>query len=145
MDTHEKAELLNLTTKIVTAYVTKNPVGIAELCDLIASVSQNLATVRTEGVTPKLEPAVPIKKSATRAHITCLEDGTKLKMIKRHLRIAHQMTPEAYREKWGLAADYPMVAPDYAAVRSKLAKQIGLGTQGRGRKAKQSDRDVKRR
>ena len=136
MDTHEKAELLNLTTKIVTAYATKNPVGIAELRDLIASVSQNLATVRTEGVTPKLEPAVPIKKSVTRAHITCLEDGTKHKMIKRHLRIAHRMTPEAYREKWGLATDYPMTAADYSAVRNKLAKQIGLGKQGRGRNRK---------
>ncbi len=134
MDTHEKTELLNLTTKIVTAYATSNPVGIAELRDLIASVSQSLATVGTEGVTPKLEPAVPIKKSVTRAHIACLEDGTKHKMIKRHLKTAHQTTPEEYREKWGLRFDYPMVAPDYAAVRSKLAKQIGLGTRGQVKK-----------
>ncbi len=133
MDTHEKAELLDLTTKIVTAYVTKNPVGIAELRDLIASVSHGLATVE-EQITPKLKPAVPIKRSVTRAHIACLEDGTKHKMIKRHLRLAHRMTPEEYREKWGLAADYPMVASDYSAVRSKLAKQIGLGTRGQVKK-----------
>ena len=136
MDTHEKAELLNLTTKIVTAYVTKNPVGIAELRDLIASVSQNLATVRTEGVTPKLKPAVPIKRSVTRAHIACLEDGTKHKIMKRHLKTAHQMIPKEYREKWGLAADYPMVAPNYSAQRSKLAKQIGLGIQAKGTRRK---------
>ncbi len=136
MDMQAKTELLNLTTKIVTAYATKNPVGIAELPDLIASVSQSLATVGTEEVIPKLKPAVPIKRSVTRAHIACLEDGTKHKMIKRHLRIAHRMTPEAYREKWGLAADYPMTAADYSAVRSKLAKQIGLGKQARGRKGK---------
>ncbi len=127
MDTQEKTEILNLTTKIVTAYATKNPVGIAELPDLITGVCHGLATVE-EQVTLKLKPAVPIKRSVTRAHVTCLEDGTKFKMIKRHLRIAHQMTPKAYREKWGLAADYPMTAPDYAAVRSKLAKRIGLGT-----------------
>ncbi len=135
MDTHEKTELLNLTTKIVTAYATKNPVGTGELCNLITGVSQKLATVE-EPVTQKLKPAVPIKRSVTRAHIACLEDGTKHKMIKRHLRIAHRMTPEAYREKWGLAADYPMTAADYSAVRSKLAKQIGLGKQARGRKAR---------
>ncbi len=153
MDTQEKTEILNLTTKIVTAYATKNPVGIAELPDLITGVCHGLATVE-EQVAPKLKPAVPIKRSVTRAHVTCLEDGTKFKMIKRHLRIAHQtlcledgtkfkmikrhlriahqMTPKAYREKWGLAADYPMTAPDYAAVRSKLAKKIGLGKQARG-------------
>ncbi len=135
MDTHEKTELLNLTTKIVTAYATKNPVGIAKLRDLIAGVSHGLATVE-EQVTQKLKPAVPIKRSVTRAHIACLEDGTKHKMIKRHLKTAHRMTPDEYREKWGLAADYPMVAPDYSAQRSKLAKQIGLGKQARGRKGK---------
>ena len=135
MDTHEKTELLNLTTKIVSAYVTKNPVAVADLRNLIAGVCHSLATVE-EHVTPKLKPAVPIKKSVTRAHIACLEDGTKHKMIKRHLKTAHQMTPEAYRKKWGLAGDYPMTAPNYSVVRSKLAKQIGLGTQGRGRKRK---------
>ena len=136
MDTHEKAELLNLTTKIVTAHATKNPVAVADLLDLIAGVGHSLATVGTEEVTPKLKPAVPIKRSVTRAHIACLEDGTKHKMIKRHLKTAHQTTPEEYREKWGLAADYPMVAPDYSVKRSKLAKQLGLGTQAKGRPRK---------
>ncbi len=134
MDTHEKAELLNLTTKIVTAYATKNPVAVAELPELIAGVCRSLATV--EEVTPKLEPAVPIKKSITKAHVTCLEDGTNHRMIKRHLRVAHQMTPEEYREKWGLRFDYPMVAPDYSVQRSKLATQIGLGTREQVKKRK---------
>ncbi len=102
---------------------------------MISGVCHGLATVE-EPVTPNLEPAVPVKKSITRAHVTCLEDGTKHKMIKRHLKTAHRMTPDEYREKWGLAADYPMVAPDYSAQRSKLAKQIGLGKQARGRKGK---------
>jgi predicted transcriptional regulator len=128
MDTHEKTELLNLTTKIVTAYATKNPVAVADLRDLIAGVSHGLATVGTEGVTPKLEPAVPIKKSVTRAHIVCLEDGLKHKLMKRHLKTAHQMIPDEYRAKWGLAANYPMTAPDYSVQRSKLAKKSGLGT-----------------
>ena len=136
MDTHEKTEHFNLTTKIVTAYTTKNPVAVADLRDLIAGDSQSLAMVGTEEVTSTLKPAVPIKRSVTRAHIACLEDGTKHKVIKRHLRIAHRMTPEAYREKWGLATDYPMTAADYSAVRNKLAKQIGLGKQGRGRNRK---------
>ena len=135
MDTHEKTELLHLTTKIVSAYATKNPVAIADLPDLITGVCHGLATVE-EQVTPNLEPAVPIKKSITKAHVTCLEDGTKYKMIKRHLKTAHQMTPEEYREKWGLRFDYPMTAPNYSVVRSKLAKQIGLGTQGHSRKRK---------
>ncbi len=135
MDTHEKAELLNLTTKIVTAYATKNPVGVADLPNLIAGVCHGLETVDVP-VTPKLKPAVPIKKSVTRAHVTCLEDGTKHKVIKRHLKVAHQMTPEAYREKWGLAGGYPMVASDYSAVRSKIAKKIGLGKQVKGKKRK---------
>ena len=135
MDMQAKTELLNLTTKIVTAYATKNPVGIAELPDLITGVCHGLATV-DELVKPKLEPAVPVKNSVTRAHVICLEDGTKYKMIKRHLKVAHRMTPEEYREKWGLRSDYPMIAPDYSIHRSKLAKQIGLGTQAKGRPRK---------
>ena len=135
MDTHEKTELLHLTTKIVSAYATKNPVAIADLPDLIAGVCHGLATAE-EQITPRVEPAVPIKKSITKAHVTCLEDGTKYKMIKRHLKTAHRMTPEEYRAKWGLRSDYPMTAPDYSVHRSKLAKKIGLGTQGHGRKRK---------
>ena len=125
--------LLQLTTKIVSAYITKNPVAGADLRDLFAGICHSLATVE-EQVTPKLEPAVAVKKSVTPAHIICLEDGTQHVMLKPHLRIAHQMTPEEYREKWGLHSDYPMTAPNYSLVRSKLAKQIGLGTQGPGRK-----------
>ncbi len=136
MKMSKKTELLHLTTKIVSAYVTKNPVAVAELRNLIASVSQNLATVGTEGVTPKRKPAVPVKESVTLAHIICLEDGTQHKMIKRHLRTAHQMTPEEYREKWGLRLDSPMVAPSYSVVRSKLAKQLGLGKRGQVKKRK---------
>ena len=139
MDTHEKTELLNLTTKIVAAYATKNSVAVADLPELIAGVGHSLATVE-EPVTPKLKPAVPIKRSVTKAHVTCLEDGTKHKMIKRHLKTAHQTTPEEYRKKWDLGSDYPMVAPDYAAVRSKLAKQIGLGTRGQVKKRKPKNR-----
>jgi predicted transcriptional regulator len=141
MKMSKKTELLhlNLTTKIVTAYATKNPVAIADLPDLIAGVCHGLATAE-EQITPRVEPAVPIKKSITKAHVTCLEDGTKYKMIKRHLKTAHQMTPEEYREKWGLRFDYPMVAPDYSAVRSKLAKKIGLGTQAKGRPRKPKKR-----
>ncbi len=131
----EKTELLHLTTKIVSVYVTKNLVAVADVRDLIAGVYHSLATAE-EQVTPRLEPAVPVKKSVTPAHIICLEDGTRQLMLKRHLRIVHQMTPEEYREKWGLYADYPMTAPNYSVVRSKLAKQIGLGTKGRGRKRK---------
>ena len=136
MKMSKKTELLHLTTKIVSAYVTKNPVAVAELRNLIASVSQNLATVGTKGVTPKRKPAVPVKESVTLAHIICLEDGTQHKMMRQHLRIAHQMTPEEYREKWGLPSDYPMTASDYSAVRSKLAKQLGLGARGRVKKRK---------
>ena len=141
MKMSKKTELLhlNLTTKIVTAYATKNPVAIADLPDLISGVCHGLATAE-EPVKPKAEPAVPLKKSVTKSQIICLEDGTKHKMMKQHLRIAHQMTPEEYREKWGLAADYPMTAPDYSVHRSKLAKQIGLGTQAKGRPRKPKKR-----
>ena len=137
MKMSKKTELLHLTltTKIVSAYVTKTPVAVADLPDLIADVCHSLATAE-EPVMPKLEPAVPVKNSVTRAHVICLEDGTQHMMLKRHLRIAHQMTPEEYREKWGLAADYPMTAPDYSAVRSELAKRLGLGTRWQAKKRK---------
>ena len=139
MDTHEKTEHLNLTTRIVSAYVTKNPVAVADLRHLIAGVYHSLATAE-EQVTPRLKPAVPVKKSVTPAHIICLEDGTKHKTIKRHLRTAHQMTPEEYREKWGLGSDYSMVAPDYSVQRSKIAKKLGLGTRGQVKKRKPKNR-----
>ncbi len=135
MKMSKKAELLHLATKIVIAYVTKNPVAVADLPDLITGVCHSLSMVE-EQATPKVKPAVPVKKSVTLAHIICLEDGTKHMMLKRHLRIAHQMTPEEYREKWRLHSDYPMTAPDYSSVRSKLAKQLGLGIRGQVKKWK---------
>ncbi len=137
MKMSKKTELLhlNLTTKIVTAYATKNLVAIADLPDLISGVCHSLATAE-EQVAPKLEPAVPVKNSVTRAHVICLEDGTQHMMLKRHLKVAHQMTPEEYREKWGLHSDYPMTAPDYSAVRSVLAKRLGLGTRWQAKKRK---------
>jgi len=106
---------------------------MTDLPQLIRDVYQTLSSVGS-GEDPAAErptPAVPVKKSVTPDHIVCLEDGKKLKMLKRHLKTAYNMTPEEYRERWGLAPDYPMVAPNYAKQRSRLAKQIGLGTRAR--------------
>ena len=126
-------ELLSLTTQIVSAHVSNNSVALPDLPNLIAQVYKTLSGVGTE--TPpapeRPQPAVPIKKSVTPEYIVCLEDGKELKMLKRHLKTAYNMTPEEYRERWGLPQDYPMVAPNYAKQRSKLAKQIGLGTKAR--------------
>lgn len=126
-------ELLSLTTEIVAAHVSNNTVGIHDLPALIEQVYRTLSNVGTEPVvqSEKPQPAVPIKKSVTPEYIICLEDGKKLKMLKRHLKTAYNMTPEEYRDRWALPADYPMVAPNYAKQRSKLAKQIGLGTRAR--------------
>ena len=99
----------------------------ADLPRLIATVHETLATVGPEEAAPRPEPAVSIKQSVKPEYIVCLDDGKKLKMLKRHLRSAYNMSPDEYRQKWGLPADYPMVAPKYAALRSKLAKKIGLG------------------
>jgi predicted transcriptional regulator len=126
-------ELLALTTNIVAAHVSNNSVAPTELPGLIEQVYRSLATVGTDPI-PTAErptPAVPIKKSVTPDYIVCLEDGKKLKMLKRHLKTAYNMTPEEYRDRWSLPADYPMVAPNYAKQRSRLAKQIGLGTRPR--------------
>jgi predicted transcriptional regulator len=126
-------ELLALTTNIVAAHVSNNSVAPAELPGLIEQVYRSLASVGSDPV-PTAErptPAVPIKKSVTPDYIVCLEDGKKLKMLKRHLKTAYNMTPEEYRDRWALPADYPMVAPNYAKQRSRLAKQIGLGTRPR--------------
>lgn len=126
-------ELLTLTTQIVSAHVGHNAVDLSDLPTLIEQVYRTLSNVGSEPA-PQMErpqPAVPIKKSVTPEYIICLEDGKQLKMLKRHLKTAYNMTPEEYRERWGLAADYPMVAPNYAKQRSKLAKQIGLGTRAR--------------
>ena len=127
---------IELTAEIVSAYVSNNTVPAAEIPALIHQVYVALARVSSgSGDAPAepLKPAVSVKKSLTPEHIVCLEDGKKFKSLKRHLRTQYNMTPEQYREKWGLSADYPMVAPNYAAARSQLAKQMGLGQQRRRR------------
>jgi predicted transcriptional regulator len=130
-------EILSLTTNIVSAHVANNPVAVNDLPQLIREVYQTLSSVGGDGEreVERPTPAVPLKKSVTPDYIVCLEDGKKLKMLKRHLKTAYNMTPEEYRERWGLAPDYPMVAPNYAKQRSKLAKQIGLGTRARRKRA----------
>jgi predicted transcriptional regulator len=129
----EKAELLALTTDIVASHVANNRVETNALPDLIRQVFATLASIGAGEAAPaeRPEPAVPIKKSVTPDYIICLEDGKKLKMLKRHLQTAYNMTPEQYRERWGLPPDYPMVAPNYALQRRELAKKIGLGTSRR--------------
>ncbi len=127
-----RADILGLTSTIVSAQVSNNKVAIIDLAQLISSVHQTLTDLG-EGLPSPLEPAVPIKKSVTLDYLICLDDGKKLKMLKRHLRTAYGMSPDDYRAKWGLPSDYPMVAPKYARLRSKMAKAIGLGTKGRGK------------
>jgi predicted transcriptional regulator len=129
----DNIELLALTTDIVASHVANNTVTIAELPQLIKQVYSSLAAVGFPAVASheRPQPAVPIKKSVTPDYIICLEDGKKLKMLKRHLKTRYGMSPEEYRERWGLAADYPMVAPNYAEQRRELAKKIGLGTRRR--------------
>jgi len=128
---------IDQTASIVSAYLTKNAVPADEIPALIGRVHAALMRVSSglgDQGGDSLKPAVPVKKSITAEHIVCLEDGKKFKSLKRHLRTQCNMTPEQYREKWGLPFDYPMVAPNYAAARSKLAKQMGLGQQRRRRK-----------
>jgi len=126
-------EILELTTSIVAAHVSNNVVAVQDLPKLIREVYTSLSQVQQGGQESQERPtpAVPIKKSVTPDYIICLEDGKKLKMLKRHLKTVYDMTPEEYREKWGLPSDYPMVAPNYAKQRSRLAKEIGLGTRAR--------------
>ena len=129
-------DLLSLTSDIVSAHVSNNIVALADLSTLIEHVyktlSQVSAGISVNGLSSeKPQPAVPVKKSVTPDYIVCLEDGKKLKMLKRHLKTSYNLSPEEYRERWGLPPEYPMVAPNYAKQRSKLAKQIGLGTRGR--------------
>ncbi|MCI4680884.1 MucR family transcriptional regulator [Rhodoblastus acidophilus] len=129
---------IELAAVIISAYVSKNAVPPADLPGLIAEVHGALVRI-SAGADPVVaeapKPAVPIKKSVFPDFIVCLEDGKKFKSLKRHLSTDHDMTPEQYREKWGLAPDYPMVAPNYAAQRSALAKSMGLGQQRRGKAA----------
>ena len=117
---------LELVSKIVSAYVSRNSLPPGELPQLIRTVHEALKTPE-QVAAARPEPAVPIKKSVHPDYVICLEDGMKLKMLKRHLRASYDMSPDEYRQRWGLPADYPMVAPKYAAVRSALAKKIGLG------------------
>ena len=130
----DNAGMLELTAQIVSAHVSNNSVSPDVLSNLIQEVYRTLSNVGKEVVVPdKQQPAVPIKKSVFPDHIVCLEDGKKLKMLKRHLKTSYNMTPEQYRDKWQLPPDYPMVAPNYAKHRSTLAKKIGLGTKPRAR------------
>ena len=126
-DDKPTAELLEHTTRIVAAQVANNPIAVTDVPGLISTVHQALATLGPEEAAPRPEPAVSIKQSVKPEYIVCLDDGKKLKMLKRHLRTAYNMTPAEYRERWGLPRDYPMVAPNYAKQRSALAKKIGLG------------------
>ncbi|BAQ18027.1 MucR family transcriptional regulator [Methyloceanibacter caenitepidi] len=130
----EKDELVELTAEIVSAYVSNNTVVATDLPALINNVFDALKKASSTGAQPakeELRPAVPIKKSVTSEYIICLEDGKKFKSLKRHLRTHYDLSPEEYREKWGLPHDYPMVAPNYAAARSDLAKRMGLGQRRR--------------
>ncbi len=128
--------VLEFAAQIVSAHVSNNSVQASALPDLIQQVYKALTSVGTEPApAEKLEPAVPLKKSVFADYIICLEDGKKLKMLKRHLMTSYGMTPEAYRERWGLPSNYPMVAPSYAERRSALAKSIGLGRKPSGASA----------
>src|SRR6201996_6495228 len=126
-------DLLTLTTEIVAAHVSNNTVALGDLPQLINQVYSSLANIGSlpAPTTTRPQPAVSVKKSVHPDYIICLEDGKKLKMLKRHLKTSYNMTPEEYRERWALPPDYPMVAPNYAMQRSKLAKEIGLGTRAR--------------
>jgi predicted transcriptional regulator len=131
MDEAEKTNLVGLTADIVSAYVSNNEVGREDLAGVIADVHEALSRASQRaggGDREELKPAIALKKSVTPDYIICLEDGKKFKSLKRHLRTHYNLSPEEYREKCGLPHDYPMVAPNYAAARSQLAKQMGLGT-----------------
>ncbi len=126
----DRDELLQMTADIVSAYVSNNSIASAQIPELISTIFNSLDVLREDETIEEeepLKPAVPIRKSIGDDYIICLEDGKKLKMLKRHLRTTYNLTPEEYRAKWGLPSDYPMVAPDYAKQRSQFAKKIGLG------------------
>jgi len=130
----ENANLLEMTADMFSAYVSNNTVSPDGVAALIGSIHATMTQLSTGAVEPEpenKEPAVPIRKSITPDYLICLEDGRKFKSLKRHLRTKYDMSPEEYRSKWGLAKDYPMVAPNYAKARSDLAKQMGLGQGGR--------------
>lgn len=131
MEDMAKHDLVELTAEIVSAYVSNNTVVASDLPVLISDIHQALSRA-TSNAAPmereELRPAIAVKRSVTPDYIICLEDGKKFKSLKRHLRTHYNLSPEEYREKWGLPHDYPMVAPNYAAARSELAKKMGLGT-----------------
>ncbi len=129
-DKISELEIVNMTVDITSAYVSNKSVELDQLPEVIRNVYNTLKSLDEKKETQSLasrKPAISIRRSITPDYIVCLEDGKKLKMLKRHLRAAYGMTPDEYRARWGLAADYPMVAPNYAITRSKFAKQIGLG------------------
>jgi predicted transcriptional regulator len=125
--------LTALAAQIAASYVGHHDVAVNDLPPLIATIYQALANASqgSSASENRREPAVPVRRSVSADYIVCLEDGKKLKMLKRHLKTSYDLTPEQYRQRWGLSADYPMVAPNYAKQRSRLAKQIGLGTSAR--------------
>lgn len=126
-----KLQILELTTEIVAAHLSKTSMGASDIPPFISDVYQTLASVDNKAEPQeKLQPAVPVNRSIQDDYLICLEDGKKLKMLKRHLKTAYNMSPQDYREKWNLSPDYPMVAPNYATKRSNLAKEIGLGKRG---------------
>ncbi len=142
-DKTSRDDLLRMAVDVVAAYVSKNPLSAGQIPEVIHTVYASLSSLENgapEAKAEALKPAVSIRKSVTADYIVCLEDGKKLKMLKRHLRTTYNMTPDEYRAKWGLAADYPMVAPNYAAQRSEFAKKIGLG-----RKASETEEKPARR
>lgn len=136
-ETNGNASTMELMADIVSAYVSNNTIAPGELTQLMSDVHFALLRVAgmpAEGLSEAPKPAIAVKKSVTPEYIVCLEDGKKFKSLKRHLRTQYNMSPEDYREKWGLPADYPMVAPNYAQARSQLAKKMGLGQQRRKRR-----------
>jgi predicted transcriptional regulator len=136
-DNSSESSYIGLTANIVSAYVSNNSVPSSEIPNLISQIHSALKRVsggQVAAPAEPLKPAVPIKRSITPDYLVCLEDGKKFKSLKRHLRTQYNMTPDQYREKWGLPPDYSMVAPNYAAARSQLAKQMGLGQQRRRRR-----------
>jgi len=135
VDEAKKNGVLAMVTEIVSAHLSNNTVPVADIPKLIHEVYGALTALGQVPVksAERAEPAVSVKKSVTADYIVCLEDGKKLKMLKRHLRSTYNMTPDEYRHRWGLPADYPMVAPNYAAQRSAFAKKIGLGRNGGGK------------
>lgn len=131
----DNEEILRMTTDIVASFLTHNSVPSESVPELIKSVHATMKEISSGEIAkpePKAKPAVPVSKSVADDYIVCLEDGKKLKMLKRYLRSQYDMSPEDYRRKWGLPADYPMVAPSYSRRRSDFAKEIGLGRGGRG-------------